>query len=110
MRKQIIYTILSGLLCTSGFGQKVQIPGEVPLVDLQSTVGFVASLAALAEITKTQGRTSPNQREWRDGQTTAALRDRAYWTLCQVVGTNGMFGRCLCGDCRTARAFFSFPG
>jgi|SRR5579872_21533 len=48
MRKQIIYTILSGLLCTSGFGQKVQIPGEVPLVDLQSTVGFVASLAALA--------------------------------------------------------------
>jgi glycosyl hydrolase group 75 (putative chitosanase) len=48
MRKQIIHTILSGLLCASGFAQAVQIPGEVPLMHLQSTGNSVGWIAALA--------------------------------------------------------------
>ena len=48
MRKQIIHTILSGLLCASGFAQTVQIPGEVPLMHLQSTGNSVGWIAALS--------------------------------------------------------------
>jgi len=48
MRKQIIHTILSGLLCASGFAQTVQIPGEVPLMRLQSTGNSVGWIAALS--------------------------------------------------------------
>jgi Fungal chitosanase of glycosyl hydrolase group 75 len=48
MRKQVMHTILSGLLCASGFAQKVQIPGEGPLMHLQSTGDSVGWIAALA--------------------------------------------------------------
>jgi hypothetical protein len=48
MRKQVIHTILSGLLCASGCAQRVQIPGEAPVMHLQSTDNAVGWNEALA--------------------------------------------------------------
>jgi|tagenome__1003787_1003787.scaffolds.fasta_scaffold20926550_2 hypothetical protein len=48
MRKQILHTILSALLCASGAAQRVQIAGNAPVMDLQSTDSGVGWKNALA--------------------------------------------------------------
>src|SRR5690348_319598 len=48
MRKRIIHTLVSVLLCGTGFAQRAHIPEEVPLIHLQSTgdpVGWIATFA-----------------------------------------------------------------
>jgi Fungal chitosanase of glycosyl hydrolase group 75 len=48
MRKQVIYTIVSGLLYASGFAQSGRIPGEARLMHPRSTGNSVGWMAALA--------------------------------------------------------------
>ena len=68
MRKRVIHTILSGLLCASGFAQRIQIPGDALFWNLQSSYSPVGWNAAL---------TGQFEGSWEEAPEPGVIEERA---------------------------------